>query len=346
MVLGGGWRVELGRYSKGWHLGETTLVITTYLRRFRALLFIALLGPVAAEADNRVSLEQLMSAFGWDFSKATIRPQKVAENLYVLFGLGGNIAVSVGPQGTLLVDNQFPQLMPKIKETLAEIGGGAVTFAINTHWHFDHAEGNLALGPEGTWLVAHANARTMMQGDHIVNLVGFQYEQKAYPEAARPVITYDDVMHLHFNGQRLDLMHFGAAHTTGDSAVFFRGSNAVHMGDVFNNAGYPFIDADSGGSLDGIIGFCKAVLARIDSSTIVIPGHGPVTNVQVLRDYVAMLSSVRATIAELIAEGAALEAVIAARPTARFDKRYGDPAMFVDRAYVSLVRDLADGSGP
>ncbi len=131
-------------------------------------------------------------------------------------------------------------------------------------------------------------------------------------------------------------MHFGPAHTTGDAAVIFRGANAVHLGDVFNNAGYPFIDAGNGGDMDGMIRFCSAVLAEIDAETTVIPGHGPVTDYQSLEDYTTMLSAVRDRIAKLIANGADLEAVLAAKPTAEFDERYGDPGLLINRAFASL----------
>jgi glyoxylase-like metal-dependent hydrolase (beta-lactamase superfamily II) len=146
-------------------------------------------------------------------------------------------------------------------------------------------------------------------------------------------------MRLHFNGERIDLVHFGPAHTTGDTAVIFRGHKTVHMGDVFNNSGYPFVDADNGGSLRGIIEFCSKVLAEIDESYLVVPGHGPVADGKALADYVAMLTTIRDRMTALIRSGATLEQVAAARLTAEWDERQGDPASFVDRAYTSLVRE-------
>ena len=221
----------------------------------KIILTLALLmssGSLTAH-DNVMSLDELMGAFGWNMATMPIRTEKVTDNFYVLFGAGGNVGVSIGSQGVLIVDDQFPEMIPKIGDAIREIGGGAVDFAINTHWHFDHAEGNLALGPGGTWLVSQANSREKMLGDHIINLVQLQYEQKAYPKSALPVITYDDTMQFHFNDEEIELLHFGPAHTTGDTAVIFRGSNVVHLGDVFNNTGYPFIDADNGGDLKGMM---------------------------------------------------------------------------------------------
>lgn len=279
-----------------------------------------------------------------DFDQARIVTEKIRDDFYVLFGVGegviaGNIAVSVGDQGVLLVDDQFPEMAPKYKAAIREIGGAdTIAFAINTHWHFDHSDGNKALGPEGTWFVAQENSRQMMMKDNVINLVSLQREQPAHPPEALPVITFDRGMRMHFNGQRIDLMHFGPAHTTGDTAVIFREHNAVHLGDVFNNAGYPFIDADNGGSLSGIVDFCQAVLDEIDESTVVIPGHGPVSDYAGLARYVATLREIRDRMRELVDGGATLEQVKAARPTAEWDEALGDPANFLDRAYTSLTR--------
>ena len=308
------------------------------MQRISSLVLGVLLAG-SVQAHDVLELDDLLNAFGWNFETAEITVEKLNDSFYVLFGIGGNIAVSIGEQGVLIVDDQFPQMMPKIQAAIADIGGDRVDFAINTHWHFDHAEGNLSLGPAGTWLVSQANSRAMMANDHIINLVSLQYLQQAYPEAAKPVITYTDRMQFHFNGEQIDLLHFGPAHTTGDTAIIFRGNNAVHLGDVFNNSGYPFIDADNGGDLSGMIEFCTAVLAEIDENTTVIPGHGPVTDYATLASYIDMLSTIRDRITALIADGADLQAVIAAKPTADFDARYGDPAGVINRSYASLTRD-------
>lgn len=288
----------------------------------------------AAQSTERA---RIAKAFGWDFATAEVTVQHVAERLDVLFGVGGNVLVSHAEDGVLLVDDQFPEMTPKLLAAITELGGGGVDFVINTHWHFDHADGNTTLGPGGAWLVAQANARRMMQDTHVVDLVALQYTQQGYPAEALPTITYDRSMQFHFNGERIDLLHFGPAHTTGDTAVLFRGSNVVHMGDVYNNSGYPFIDVGNGGDLDGVISFCQAVLAEINPDTVVVAGHGPVSNYDEMAAFVAMLQVVRDRIAALIGDGADLEAVIAAKPTAGFDERYGDPALLIDRAYFSLA---------
>ena len=284
--------------------------------------------PAFAQLDNLA--EQLRTT--------PITTQKLADKFYVLFGVGGNIIASIGDNGVLIVDAQFPQMVPKYKATIGELGGGKIDFVINTHWHFDHTEGNQVLGPEGTWIVAQENSRQMMMKNNVVNLVTSKREQPAYAATALPVVTYDDTMRFHFNGERIDLLHYGPAHTTGDTAVVFRDHKTVHMGDVYNNAGYPFIDADNGGSLNGIIEFSSKVLAQIDSNYIVVPGHGPVANYQALADYVAMLTTIRDRMKALIDSGATLQQVVAARITSEWDQKKGDPASFLNRSYTSLTR--------
>lgn len=297
-----------------------------------------------AAADEPLELDALLANFGWDLASAEIRSQELDEGLYVLYGLGGNIAVSIGEDGVLVVDDQFPELVPRVKAAIAALGGGPIDYAINTHWHFDHAEGNRVLGPAGTTLVAHANARRDLASGGLVNLVVARYLQRAYPPDALPTITYDERMQLHYNGGRIDLIHAGPAHTTGDTAVVFRRHGAVHLGDVFNHAGYPFIDVDSGGDVDGVIAFCRAILAELPERAIVIPGHGEVTDRAALEAYVTMLETVRGRVDALIAEGSTLEEAIAARPTADFDATYGEESKslgFVNRVYTSLKKNGA-----
>ena len=304
------------------------------------LVFPAVWAQEDQKADDPWDLQQLQEAFSWDF-ESEIEVETVADGLHVFFGIGGNIAVSIGENGVLVVDDQFPEMIPKVNDAIASLGGGAVDFAINTHWHFDHADGNKALGPAGSWIVAHEHSAEMMAKDNIINLVIAQYKQDAYPPAARPVISFGDRMKFHFNGGDIELIHAGSAHTAGDVAVIFRKQNAVHFGDVFNNAGYPFIDADSGGSIDGMIRFCETIYAELDQDTIIIPGHGPVTNMADVEAYIAMLKTVRQRVQALIDDGASLATVTASNPTAEFDARFGDVSQslgFIDRVYTSLTR--------
>ena len=282
------------------------------------------------------------SALSQDFADAKIQTQQLGGGLYVLFGVGegviaGNMLVSIGSDGVFVVDDQFPEMVPKYKQTIADLGGGAIDFVVNTHWHFDHADGNKVLGPEGVTIAAHDNSRRMLMQDNKVNLVDQVIDMTRYDTKARPALTYDKVMSFHFNGARIDLMHFGPAHTMGDSAVIFRDRDVVHLGDVFNNSGYPFIDADNGGSLRGVIEFCTAVLDEIPRTAIVVPGHGPVSDYQGLSDYVVMLTEIHDRLSALISSGATLEQVLVAELTAEWDEAMGDPTRLIDRAYASML---------
>jgi cyclase len=301
-------------------------------------LCVCLFSSVATQAQDVMTGAELFESFGVDFATSEILTETVAPGIHVLFGVGGNVAVSIGDQGVLLIDDQFPAMVPRIKAAIGALGGGDIDFVINTHWHFDHADGNPIFGEGGSWIVAQSSSRRMMTGRHLVNLVNAVVEQPPSPAEALPVITYEDRMQFHFNGDRVDLLHFGSAHTTGDTDVIFRGGNVVHMGDVFTSGGYPFIDVGNGGSLDGVILFCEEILKEINQDTVIIPGHGPVTDYSRLVDYVSMLTTIRERIANLIDSGATLEEVIAAKPTAQWDEEWGDPTRLLDRAYTSLSR--------
>ncbi len=305
----------------------------------KPLLILAMLAiSLNTEAHDYLNYEQLINEwYEVDFDSIDINTEEIGEGLYVLFGFGGNAMVSIGEQGVLMVDSQFAELIPKIQRVVNNLGGGDIDFTINTHGHFDHAYGNPILGREGTWIIAHSNARKMMVGERPVDLVQTTYLQPPYPSEALPIMTYDDAMQLHFNGDAIDLLHFGPAHTTGDTAVFFRNKNVVHMGDVFN-ASFPFIDTGNGGDIDGVIHFCKSVLDAINEDTLVVPGHGPVLAYDDLAAFVSMLETVRDRIGRMIDAGYSLEEVIAANPTSDFEDHYGDPTRIIDRAYMSLSR--------
>ena len=297
-------------------------------------------------ADDAMSRDELLERFGWDLATAEVTTEQVGEGLHVMFGVGGNIAVSIGADGVLIVDDQFPEMVPKMRAAIEALGretgtGSEIDYVVNTHWHFDHAQGNLVLGPAGARILAHANARRDMARGGLINLVIARYRQEPYPEEALPTLTYARRMQLHFNGEQIDLIHSGPAHTTGDTAVIFQGHNAVHFGDVFVTTGYPFIDVDSGGDIDGMIAFCRAVLAELHEDAVVIPGHGPITDRATVVAYVIMLKTVRSRVADLIAEGKTTEEVIAEKVTADFDETYGLESAslgFIDRVYTSLTR--------
>jgi len=301
-------------------------------------IFVCMLAGVTADAQDVMTISEYFEKTGTDLETVEIKTEMVGPGLHVLFGEGGNVVASIGDQGVLVVDDQYPAMVPKIRAAVRQLGGDEVDFVVNTHWHIDHASGNPIFVEGGSWIVSQINSRRMMSDRRVINLVADFVEQPASVPEGLAVITYEDRMQFHFNGERIDLLHFGSAHTTGDTVVVFRGHNVVHMGDLYFSRSYPFIDADNGGGLDGVILFCEAILKEIGEDSVVIPGHGPVATYADLEDYVSMLKIIRERIAGLIADGATLEDVIAARPTAEWDAVKGDPIQLLDRAYASLTR--------
>ena len=319
----------------------------TYLFKslFISLTFLTFLVNAGHHEESEINYQEgqqaVMDAFGWNFDEAEITIEKVSDKVHVLFGLGGNILVSTGDDGVLLVDDQMPELKYKILRSLRKIGGRSVDYVINTHWHFDHAEGNLAFGPDGAKIVAHENSRSMMLNPKPINLSFIVYPQQPYPLNSVPQITYQDTMKLHLNGEQIELYHFGHAHTTGDTAVFLRNSNVLHMGDVFNMTGPPFIDAGNGGSIDGIISFCEEVLKVVNDKTVVVPGHGPISTTEDLQTYIDMLIVVRDRIQQGIQQGKSLQEIIDTDPTKEWRDMFGDGPFIVgviDRAYAGMTK--------
>ena len=310
-----------------------------------SLTFLTFLVDAGHHEESEINYQEgqqaVMDAFGWNFDEAEITIEKISDNVHVLFGLGGNILVSTGDDGVLLVDDQMPELKYKILRSLRKIGGRSVDYVINTHWHFDHAEGNLAFGPDGAKIVAHENSRSMKLNPKPINLSFIVYPQQPYPLNSVPQITYQDTMKLHLNGEQIELYHFGHAHTTGDTAVFLRNSNVLHMGDVFNMTGPPFIDAGNGGSIDGIISFCEEVLKVVNDKTVVVPGHGPISTTEDLQTYIDMLIVVRDRIQQGIQQGKSLQEIIDTDPTKEWRDMFGDGPFIVgviDRAYAGMTK--------
>ena len=291
-------------------------------------------------SNKILSTDEAVVALLGSPDETEIRIQKITENLYLFFGLGGNIAVSIGDDGVLIVDDLIPSLIPKIKDAIKEIGGGDLVYTINTHWHFDHAEGNLALDPKITKIISQSNAREYMAKGGLIDMVANRINQEPYPDYALPVITYENGMTLYFNNEEIEIVHFGPAHTSGDSAVIFHNQNAVHYGDVFVTEGYPFIDVSSGGSIDGIINFLSKSLTKLKPGAIILPGHGEIATIQDVEDTIIMLKTVRERILKMINEGKSLQEVIDAKPTKDFDEKYPDwLGNFVNRAYTSLKEE-------
>ena len=245
-----------------------------------------------------------------DFSKVEITATKVAGNIYMLQGQGGNIGVSVGADGILIVDDQFAPLADKIKAALKTLGEGKLKFVLNTHWHGDHTGGNVQFGPDAP-IIAHDNVRRRLATEQKSEF--FKHTTPASPKEALPVITFDKSLSVHFNGEEIKVIHFPQGHTDGDSVIFFTNSSVVHMGDDFFVARFPFVDLESGGSVQGLTKNIAEIIPKLAADVKIIPGHGPISTVEDLKQYHHMLLETTAvvqskmkagkTVAQIKAEG-------------------------------------------
>jgi glyoxylase-like metal-dependent hydrolase (beta-lactamase superfamily II) len=275
-----------------------------------------------------------------DFAAVQIQTVPVAAGLYLLVGQGGNIALSTGSDGAFIVDTQYAPLSDKIQAAVTAAGGGAVEFVVNTHWHGDHSGGNENFGNAGATIMAHDNVQARMSTSQVSSLDG--QTTPPSPPAAIPVVTYPSRMTFHWNGNAINLIHVPNAHTDGDSVVHFTNLNAFHMGDTFFNGMFPYIDVNSGGSLEGIIAAANEVLDRSNAETKIIPGHGPLATPADLRKYMEVLSAVRDRMQTLIDQGRSEDEVVAADPTEEWDASWGagfmNPESFTRFAYKSMTR--------
>ena len=274
-----------------------------------------------------------------DFSKVEIRAEQVAPGVHVLFGAGGNIGVSTGPDGTFIIDDQFAPLTPKILAALAKLSDKPPRFVVNTHWHFDHTGGNENFGKAGALIVAHDNVRVRMSTDQFI--ASLQQKIPASSPMALPVVTFDASTTFHINGDAIRAVHVPDAHTDGDSLVHFTKADVIHMGDTYVSGGYPFVDLSSGGSLEGLLAAHAKALAMGNDATRYIPGHGPVTSKAQLAAYRAVVADVVAKVRAGIAAGRSVDQIVASKPTAAHDAKFGNdfikPDAFVRTVYESLT---------
>ena len=295
--------------------------------RTRMRLFTA--GVVAALALAGNALAQ-------DFSKIEIKAERLNETTWMLTGAGGNMGLSVGEDAVFLVDDQYAPMAPKIKAAIAAITKQPVKFVLNTHFHFDHTGGNEALGKEGALIVAHDNVRRRLSAEQLISFVGNSARQAPSPKVALPIVTVPGAISFHINGEEVHAFHVPAAHTDGDLIVHFKGGDIVHMGDVFFNGSYPFIDVGSGGSPLGMVAAFDRVLALAGDKTRIIPGHGPLADKAALQRTREMLATLTQRIADLRRAGKTDEQVRAAKPTADHDAAWGQGFIKPDQ-FVQLV---------
>ncbi|HET7434965.1 MAG TPA: MBL fold metallo-hydrolase [Thermoanaerobaculia bacterium] len=270
-----------------------------------------------------------------DFSTVEVKVEKVAGSVYMLTGAGGNIGVSVGADGIVIVDDQFAPLAPKIKEALKSITDKPIRFILNTHYHGDHTGGNAIFGREGT-IIAQDNVRKRLAS----GTTAHGNATPPAPKEALPVITFGETLTVHLNGENIRAVYLPGGHTDGDSAIFFTQSNVVHMGDDFFNGIFPFIDIENGGSVKGVIANGEKVLLTLPDNVKIIPGHGPLGDKAALRAFVTMLKGTSAAVSKALAAkktAAQMKEEKILAPWDSWSKGFMSQDAFID----ALVKDLS-----
>lgn len=276
-----------------------------------------------------------------DFSKVEVKSEKLGDGVYMLTGAGGNLGVSAGEDGVVLIDDQYAPLTGKILATIRTISDKPVRFLINTHLHGDHTGGNENLGKGGVLIVAHENVRKRMSVEQFSEL--FKRTTPAYPKVALPIVTFTDAVTFHLNGDDLFAFHVPPAHTDGDTVIRFTKANVIHTGDLLFNGMYPVIDLESGGSVEGMVAAADRLLALCDSKTKLIPGHGPAATPADLKAYREMVAGTYAAVKQLVQAGKTREEVLAAKPTAPWDEKWGKGFMKPEIFTTVLFNDADAG---
>ena len=255
-----------------------------------------------------------------DLSKVEVRAIKLTATTYMLTGAGGNLGLSVGEDAVFLIDDQFAPLSEKIAAAIRGVTQKPVRFVLNTHWHGDHTGGNEHFGKAGALVISHENVRKRMSSEQFNGFL--RRSTPPSPAGALPVVTFNGAMTFHINGEEVRAIHVPRAHTDGDTIVHFLGSDVIHMGDIFFNGLYPFIDTASGGSVDGTIAACDQVLRIATENTKIIPGHGALATKADLQAYRDMLATVAGRIRKMQGEGRKLEEIVAANVSAEWDAKW------------------------
>ena len=266
-------------------------------------------------------------------------PTTLSPTVTMIKGRGGNIAVSSGEDGVFIIDDQLKPLTDQLLAAIRQVSDQPIRFVINTHYHGDHVGGNEAIGKSGAVIIAHDNIHQRMSADQFNHF--WNETTPAWPKESLPVVTFNDQVTLHLNGEAVKVAHVPHGHTDGDSIVHFPASNVLHMGDIYFNGLYPYIDLDGGGSIQGMIAAVELGISLADEETQVIPGHGPMSNLQGLTEYHAFLTAARDNVQGLIDQGMSLDQAVAAKPTAEWDDALGKiwitPEQLVIFIYNSLT---------
>jgi glyoxylase-like metal-dependent hydrolase (beta-lactamase superfamily II) len=257
-----------------------------------------------------------------DYSDVEVVPHHVAGNYYYLAGAGGNIGISVGEDGVIMIDDQFAPLTDKILAAVRSINDGEIRFVINTHVHPDHTGGNENLGRMGILILARDEVRVRL-ADQL-------------PEEALPVLTYSESITIHLNGDEVYTIPAPPSHTDGDSFIYFKNADVIHAGDVFRTVAYPVIDLNNGGTLDGTIDALAILIGMAGPNTSIVPGHGEVSTRLDVMEFRDMVVDVKARVEPMVARGMTYDQIAAARPTAQYDAKWGDPERFLRAVYTEL----------
>src|SRR3954469_4106708 len=273
-----------------------------------------------------------------DFSKVEIKVQKVADGVYMLTGAGGNIGASVGEDGIVIIDDEFAPLIPKIQAALKGISDKPVRFILNTHYHGDHTGANEGLAKSGSTIIAQENVRKRLAGGTVIKKFG--PPRPPAPKDALPIITFNDRLTVHLNGEDIRAIHFPNGHTDGDSVIFFPKANVVHMGDDFVTYGFPFVDVENGGSVSGLIAGCEKVLVSVPADAKFIPGHGPLSTADDIRTFVKMMKDTRAAVAAGVAKKQTVAQMKQAKVLAAWEKKYSGDFIKTDDWIDALYDDV------
>lgn len=288
----------------------------TFLRTLGIVSVGAMLVPKKLWAQ-----ESPVIAIKNEASKTAVTTRLLKSNIHLLQGSGGNIIVFDGKEGKLMVDAGLAVSQSKIKSALTANGPSPLRYLVNTHWHFDHAEGNNWIHQQGATIIAHANTRKNLAST--IRVKDWNYTFSPAPEAALPTITFPQNHTLRFNGATIELQYYQPSHTNSDISVYFPEADVLHVGDTWWNAHYPFIDHDSGGSIDGMIKAVEQTLSMVSDRTLIVPGHGAAGTRSELVQFRDMLATCREKIASLKQSGRTLQQAVKAKPTAAFDEQYG-----------------------
>ena len=272
-----------------------------------------------------------------NYDTVQVRAVQLTPSLHVLFGAGGNIGLSTGPDGTFIVDDQFAPLSAKIVAAIKLITDKPVKFVVNTHFHGDHTGGNENFGNAGAVIVAHDNVRKRMSSEQFI--AAMNSKVPAAPHAALPVVTFADAVTLHLNGDSIAVFHVSPAHTDGDVIVHYMNANVVHMGDVFNNTGLPFIDRSSGGTSMGVVSAADMVFGMTNAQTRIIPGHGQVTDRVRLKAWRDAVQTVRERVVREVQGGKTVEQVLALKLSAEYQAEWpGGHERFIRAVYDEIAK--------